>query len=113
MKLQNINIKEIIGKIKNLFLKKEYRTISDKARHDWKSMMIGFFVAGIILVVVSTMLFFRVSSGEQFIPDAYIATETKPFDEKALLESVEEFRNKKVHLEDLKQNPPQVSDPSL
>ncbi len=113
MNIAKIQISDIGHFVKKLFLKKEFRTISDKAFSDWKRMILGFVLFGVTLVVLSAMLFFRASSGELFIPNKEETSPSVTFDESALKESIELFRRKNDVFEEFKTSPPSLVDPSI
>lgn len=110
--MKSFDFKKITASLK--FLKRgEYKSISAKAEHDWKIMLVSFFVLWIIIISLSMFLFFQIEGGQIFKTDVP-QVENKPAINKVVLEDVvNSFEAKKVRGEGLKNQKLNIPDPSL
>ncbi len=108
------NIKKYISSI-SLKPKKssEYKTISDKANHDWRLMLLLFIFFVIGVVFLDAFIFVKASKGEIFLAVEKSEEARAPLSEKRLGDAVEQFESRRKNLEGLKLNPPTTTDPSL
>lgn len=111
--MKSISLKNILSSIKNLGIAKEFRTISDKAHHDWKYMILGTFIAGSILLIACFLLFIRVSSGEVFIVSEEIKSDETSFDKKSLESVLIKYREKAKSTEQSGASTINLQDPSI
>lgn len=104
-----LNLKKI--KIpKNLF-KREYKAISDKARHDWKIMIIFFLLVYVAITIVNFFIFFEIDKGEIFSVSPQSETRENSVNKKLLEETVNIFESKRIKFENLRSV--SIPDPSL
>jgi len=110
--MESINIKKILSKIR-IPKRKEFRTISAKSHHDWKMILILFFVLSLLFVVGNTYFFFKINKGEIFINPTEEAGEEGVISEKKLEGAVDFFEDRQIRLERLQSEIPTIIDPSL
>lgn len=91
----------------------EYRTISAKAHHDWRIIIMLFAVLGVCIVAGNVMLFRKIASGEHFSTPIPIPSSRTQVSEKALQTTIDYYEAKAQKLGEIKTNPPNSSDPSL
>jgi hypothetical protein len=110
--MKSFDFKKLTASLK-LPKRGEYKSISAKAQHDWKIMLVSFFVLWIIIISLSMFLFFQIEGGKIFQTNAQ-QVENKPVINKAVLEDVvNSFEAKKARGEGLKTQKLNIPDPSL
>jgi hypothetical protein len=109
--MKDIRIKEIFSKLKRG--PTEYRTVSSKAHHDWKFMIIFFFLAWILIMAGSMYIFIEISRGEIFTVSALSNDKKNTLDKKVLESTVDYYESKKVKLNELKTVRSTTPDPSI
>ena len=110
--MKNFNLHIIIEKFQAM-RHGEYRTISAKAHHDWKIMVMSFTVLVGITITINIYLFLQINSGTSLGGGQTVATSTGVVSKKNLEETVQFFQERKARLEDLKTIKPDVVDPSM
>lgn len=107
-----INFESIKAKLISI-RRGEYRTISAKAHHDWKIMVVvgmcGIFVA----IAGNVYLFFQVDNGTALNDGGVQNQSSDVVSKKNLEDTVLFFKERQARLEDLKTIKPDVVDPSM
>lgn len=108
------DIKKILSRIRFPRLA-DYRTISDKAHHDWKIIIVLFIIFSLATIAGNFLFFQQVDRGALFIqPSGEVpAANADVVSKKNLEDTVQFFRERQARLEDLKTIKPSVPDPSL
>jgi hypothetical protein len=110
--MRDINIKKILQKLS--FIKKgEYRSISSKVHHDWKIMLITFFVLWVFIIILSTFFFSEISKGEIFTNQSNPTDAKLILDTKSLNDTVTLFESRIQNINDVKTQKMSIPDPSL
>lgn len=91
----------------------EFRTISEKASHDWKQMVLVFALFSLIAIGGGLYTFVLIARGELFQGDGVQVAEIKKINQKELDSVIKFFDTKKQVLEGLSDRTSQVGDPSL
>jgi hypothetical protein len=108
------DIKKILSRIRIPRLA-DYRTISDKAHHDWKIIIVLFMLFSLGAIAGNYIFFEQVDNGALFVETAAgeSAESIDVVSKKNLEDTVQFFKEKQARLEDLKTMKPSVADPSL
>lgn len=114
MKNLYLNIKKYFSGISlKSTRRREYKTIGEKAHHDWKYILIFSILATICVIGLGVFVFIKVGKGEIFSV-VYKKEEIRSsISEKRISDVIEQFENRRNHLESLKSNPPTSTDPSI
>lgn len=107
-----INFDTIKIKLKSL-RKGEYRTISAKAHHDWKIMVIVCICGIFVAIAWNVYLFFQIDGGIELSSGETENTSSEVVSKKNLEDTVQFFKERQARLEDLKTIKPDVTDPSM
>lgn len=91
----------------------EFRSISDKASHDWKAIVIIFAVLSLITIGGGLYMFVQIAKGKLFQGNSVKATEIKKINQKDLDRVIEFFNTKKQVFDGLSDRVGVVEDPSL
>jgi hypothetical protein len=110
--MKSFNIKKIFAKLRS-HKRTEYKTISSKAHHDWKTMVIMFFFLWIVVIFGSGYIFIKINKGEIFLIESKIESKQSSVDKKLLETTVASFEGRKIEFEKLKTEKPKTVDPSL
>ncbi len=109
--MKSLDMKQLFSQI-HLPKREEFRTIGEKARHDWKFILISFFLLGGAFVTTHSLLFIRVDRGE-FLNSAPEETSSEEMVKREDLERVIIFfEEKESQFETLRSGMPVVVDPS-
>lgn len=110
--MKNIDIKNLFSLLR-AFKRREFRTISSKARHDWKIMVVSFLFLAFVVIVGHFLFFRQIESGkiytQMIVEDKSPVTVSKD----TLEETVIFFGERKTHLDELQMGREVVTDPSL
>lgn len=106
------DFKKIFSNLK-LPKRREYRTISSKARHDWKLIIVLFIFASLFAISWDVYLFWKINDGSIFENNQEAPPRTKIVSKRNLEDTVKYFNESKVRLDDLLNNKPNAIDPSL
>ena len=106
------NFKNILSHI-HLPKRTEFRTISAKARHDWKLIVVFFITLSLCVMGGNFYLFKQIDSGKIFDTSNASTTSASVVSKKNLEDTVQFFRERQARFEDLKTIKPSVPDPSL
>jgi hypothetical protein len=112
MNLKSFNAKKFFSKFR-IPERKEFRTISAKSQHDWKLIVISFFILSFVAIAGNVYLFLEINSGGLFVSSTITATSSEVVSKKNLEDTVSFFNNRQARLDDLKKNKPNFPDPSL
>lgn len=114
MKNSYQNIKKYFSSISLKSPKRaEYKTIGEKAHHDWKYILIFFILATFCAIGIGVFIFIKVGKGEIFSV-VYKKEEIRSsISERRISDVIEQFESRRAHLESLKNNPPKSIDPSI
>ncbi len=110
--MKSIDFKKIFLKIKAP-KRKEFRTISSKAHHDWKFILISFFILSTLVVSLNTYIFFEISKGEIFVKEIESGLGSEVISEKNLENAVRFFEERQIRFDRLQIEKPVIPDPSL
>lgn len=91
----------------------EFRTISDKAGHDWKSMVLIFAILSLITIGGGLYVFVQIAKGRLFQGNGAKVTEIKKINQKDLDRVIQLFDTKKQILDGLSDRVGVMEDPSL
>ncbi len=99
--------------ISNIRLPKrtEFRTISAKAHHDWKLMVLAFIFLSCLAIAGNFYLFWQIDN--ETYEDTSGNAPSGVVSQKNLEDTVAFFKNRQARLEDLQNHKPQVPDPSF
>ena len=92
-----------MNKIRNRF---NMRTI-------WKKIFILFIVINVIVVIISSYLFFKINYGEIFLVDSNTNVSIETVNRTLLLDTINFFEIKEKEFDNLKTNKVNLVDPSL
>lgn len=110
--MQAPNFKKIFKKIS--FKKRgEFRTIGEKADHDWKYILLGFFFLTAVSFGVGLYVFVKINKGEIFTINETSENSQKTINQKELNEASTFFKDRQNHFFEIQSNPAVVQDPSL
>lgn len=109
--MKSIDIKKIFSRITNI-KRLEFKSVSSKARFDWKVMIIIFFFIWIGVIVYSTTIFFDIDKGTFFTSEVVQNQQTSIINKKTLDTVITMFEEKSKKLEELKTNTVSIPDPS-
>ncbi len=107
---KTFNLKKYFGKLK---FHHDYKTISSKAHHDWRIMLVTFFFLWIAIVLGSLYMFVQIDRGEIFTSQTTQEENQATVSKKLLEETVEFFEGRKIKLEQLQTQKSIPADPSL
>jgi hypothetical protein len=111
MNMKNLNVSDLF-KVFSSAGSKEFRTIGEKARHDWKVMMNLFLFGLCCVTALSVSAFFRV--GAEVLESAPQPIATSDQVDVELIRSIKEsFLSRRVSLENEMPALPIGTDPSL
>ncbi|HEY4490263.1 MAG TPA: hypothetical protein VJC12_03360 [Candidatus Paceibacterota bacterium] len=97
---------------KKFFKKRDYKTLSDKARHDWRGLLIIFLIIYILVILANIYIFWQVNGSTY--EASYAETQNYiSVDEKQLKETVDKFESRKIKLDQIKKTGVNIPDPSL
>jgi len=108
--MKSINLKKYLGR---LTFRREFRTISSKAHHDWRIMLVFFFLLWIATVLGSLYIFVQIDRGDIFVAENKQEENPVTISKKLLEDTVEVFEGRKIKLEQLETKRSSLSDPSL
>lgn len=91
----------------------EYRTISSKAHHDWKMMVVGFILLSAVAIAGNFYLFWQISNSSFSADSSTVAPSQDTVSKKNLEDTVTFFKNRQARLLDLQTNKPSAPDPAL
>lgn len=112
--MKTLNFKKIISKI-HLPRVTDFRTIGDKAHHDWKIIIVLFIIFSLVTIFGNYLFFQEVDDGSIFVQTETVEStvNTDVVSKKNLEDTVQFFKERQARLEDLKTIKPSVPDPSL
>lgn len=112
IEMKSFDIKKITAHL-TLPKRREYRSVSAKAHHDWKMMLVSFFFLWVIIFSLSLFLFFQIEGGKIFQTSVPVV-EAKPVINKKILDDVvNSYEARRIHSEELKTQKTNIQDPSL
>lgn len=88
-------------------------SILEKARKDWKILLLSAIVVAIMVVLIDAYLLWRVNKGDIFTTETVIETDTTITDKRMLENVVKFFDARKTSFEKFKNTPRAEIDPSL
>lgn len=91
----------------------QYRTIGEKANHDWKYMVFSFVFFACIIIASGLYMFVKVSKGELFSIETQSKDTLQTIQTKDLDMVIKFFDEKNTRLEKAKNKDIAVPDPSL
>ena len=91
----------------------QYRTIGEKASHDWKYMVFAFIFLACVFIGGGLYMFVKVSKGEIFRVETPSQNSGQTIQKKNLDEVIKFFDDKSVRLEKAKAKNITIPDPSL
>ena len=91
----------------------EFRTISEKASHDWKVMVLVFALLSLIAIGGGLYMFVLIAKGELFQDVGTKASEIKMINQKDLDKVIKFFDTKKQVFDGVAGSASEVGDPSL
>jgi hypothetical protein len=91
----------------------EFRTISEKASHDWKVMVLVFALLSLITIGGGLYMFVQIAKGKLFQGNNVQVAEIKKINQKDLDRVIEFFDTKKQVFDGLSDRVGVVEDPSL
>jgi hypothetical protein len=110
--MKNFDIKKILASLKPT-PQKQYRSISAKAHHDWKVVILLFSLVWVAVFLASLYIFFVINNGDFFQNDTVVTPPQTTINKKALSDTVDFYSTKAQKLNQLETNPPKVVDPSI
>ncbi len=110
--MKSFDIKKILNSI-HLPQRHEYKTISSKAHHDWKMMVLSCFVLSAFSIAGNIYFFAKINNGSLFSAEAAAEPVSDVVSKKNLEDTVVFFKNKQARFEDLKTLKPSVVEPSM
>lgn len=93
--------------------RRDYKTIGEKAHHDWRYILIFFILATFCAIGLGAFIFVKVGKGEIFSVVNKKEEIRSSISEKRIADVIEQFENRRTHLESLKNSPPKSIDPSI
>ena len=109
--MKSFNFKKILSQA-HLHKRGEFPTIGEKARHDWKGILISFFLIVAALITTHTLLFVRVDRGEFLNESSEEIITEETVSREGLEKVVQFFEERQMKLEALRAEKPIVVDPS-
>lgn len=110
--MKKFDIKKILGSLKPA-PKKQYRSVSAKAHHDWKMVIFFFSLVWVAVFLASLYIFFVINNGDLFQKDTETPSAQTTINKKALSDTVNFYSTKASKLQQLESNPPKAVDPSI
>lgn len=93
--------------------RREFKTISDKADHDWHIILVICILLSVAAISLGLFLFIKVSKGEIFAVIEKKEDAKSVINEKGLKNMIDFFESRRKHVEELKAEPKTAEDPSL
>jgi hypothetical protein len=109
--MKSFDIKKLLSHA-HLHRRGEFPTIGEKARHDWKVILISFFLIVTALIITHSLLFVRVERGEFLNPSSEEVVTEDAVSREELEGAVQFFEEREMRLEALRVEKPVVVDPS-
>lgn len=111
MNLKNLDLKNIFSKSKEP--QSDFPNLSMKAAHDWKMILLIFFVLMFVVVGLNLLLFIKISEGEAFGKNISSGSEEATIDISSLGGIVSSFEEKEKRTELIIEESTASIDPSL